>query len=46
MTAPDALNDHVKLTSLNQALEQARTEQEALLEAWESTSLELEAFES
>ncbi|ATF71257.1 ABC-F family ATP-binding cassette domain-containing protein [Enterococcus sp. FDAARGOS_375] len=46
MTAPEALNDHVKLTALNQALEQARTEQEALLEAWENTSLELEAFES
>jgi len=31
---------------LNQALEQARTEQEALLEAWEYTSLELEAYDS
>lgn len=46
MTHPDALNDHVRLSSLNQAMETAQATQEQLMEAWENTSLELEELET
>ncbi|MUO32747.1 ABC-F family ATP-binding cassette domain-containing protein [Enterococcus gallinarum] len=46
MTLPDALNDHVRLSSLNQAMETAQATQEQLMEAWENTSLELEELET
>ena len=46
MTLPDALNDHVHLSSLNQAMETAQATQEQLMEAWENTSLELEELET
>lgn len=46
MTHPDALNDHVRLSSLNQAMETVQATQEQLMEAWENTSLELEELET
>lgn len=46
MTSPEALNDHVRLSSLNQAMETAQAKQEQLMAAWENTSLELEELES
>ncbi|MDT2723715.1 ABC-F family ATP-binding cassette domain-containing protein [Enterococcus gallinarum] len=46
MTRPDALNDHVRLSSLNQAMETFQATQEQLMEAWENTSLELEELET
>lgn len=46
MTLPDALNDHVRLSSLNQAMETVQATQEQLMEAWENTSLELEELET
>ena len=46
MTRPDALNDHVRLSSLNQAMETVQATQEQLMEAWENTSLELEELET
>ncbi|HPR80862.1 MAG TPA: ABC-F family ATP-binding cassette domain-containing protein [Enterococcus sp.] len=42
MTAPDILNNHVKLNELNQFVETAQQRQEQLMEEWETLSLELE----
>ena len=42
MTAPDILNNHVKLNELNQFVENAQQRQEQLMEEWETLSLELE----
>jgi ATP-binding cassette subfamily F protein 3 len=46
MTQPDVLNDHVRLSALNQAMETAHATQEQLMEAWENASLELEELET
>jgi ATP-binding cassette subfamily F protein 3 len=46
MTSPEVLNDHVQLTNLNQAMESAQATHEQLMDAWESTSLELEELET
>ncbi len=46
MADPAVLDDHLQLNQLNQQLEEAQQQQEALLEEWEELSLELEEYES
>lgn len=45
MAEPDVLEDHVRLTDLNSQLEAAQSQQESLLEQWETFSLELEEYQ-
>lgn len=45
MADPAVLDDHLQLNQLNQQLEEAQQQQEALLEEWEELSLELEEYE-
>lgn len=45
MAKPDVLEDHVRLTDLNSQLEAAQSQQESLLEQWETFSLELEEYQ-
>ncbi|HHD1648456.1 TPA: hypothetical protein ACN1NO_001281 [Enterococcus faecalis] len=46
MSQPDILENHVELLALNQQLDDARQQQDELLEQWENFSLELEEMEN
>lgn len=46
MTLPENLDDHVKLTELDQSLQSTQKQQDDLMEQWENLSLQLEELET
>ncbi|MDN6527453.1 MAG: ABC transporter C-terminal domain-containing protein, partial [Tetragenococcus halophilus] len=46
MTLPENLDDHVKLTELDQSLQDRQKQQDDLMEQWEHLSLQLEELET
>ena len=46
MTLPENLSDHQALLDLNHELEQARSQQDRILEQWETATLALEEMEN
>ena len=46
MTLPENLADHQALLDLNHELEQARSQQDRILEQWETATLALEEMEN